>query len=383
MQTHHCLSLMFLSATAGLANPALAHPEYRVTIMAPADSYAVDINSAGAVVGRFPFEAAATHAFFNRGAGMVDLGKMRGSSSDAVAINDKGQVLGHWTNAAGQQRGFIYYQGNFRDIGVIPGLRTRYTDINYYGYITAIGSGSDGYAMRSFLRAPNGTFRNIGALPYDNPITFAYALNNCNQITGASGPLTFPDQPLRAFIWTGGVMKDLGDFGTAPNGGLAINNCGQVTGYGSLPTGFRDRHAFLYSGGRLLDLEASPSTEDLSSSGEGINTRGHIVGASASLSGFIYRGRAMESLDGLVDRALGWSIWAPRAINDAGQIAATASRRGVQYAVRLDLIRPLAAAVVAPHNDGQAVLPAADTASAAELRAEAAARAREVGHIVK
>ena len=78
------------------------------------------------------------------------------------------------------------------------------------------------------------------------------------------------------------------------------------------------------------------------SAGTGINGLGHVVGTSDHLSGFVYRGRRMQSLNALIDPALDWDIWRPVAINDAGQIAATALRNGVQYAVRLDLIRPLA-----------------------------------------
>jgi hypothetical protein len=117
-----------------------------------------------------------------------------------VAINDKGEVLGNWTSA-GQQGGFIYSLGVQRDIGAIPGYRTRFTDINKAGYVTAIGIKPDSYeGTHSFLRAPDGSFTDIGSLPYENPLTDAYALNNKNQITGESGPLLFPDQPVRAFI---------------------------------------------------------------------------------------------------------------------------------------------------------------------------------------
>jgi len=180
----------------------------------------------------------------------------------------------------------------------------------------------------------------------------ALAINNRKQIVGESGPLTFPDQPLRAFAWTAGVMGDLGDFGFTPNGSLAINDRGQVTGYMSLPEGFRDRAAFVYSNGRLINIDGRAPVEGRNSSGAGINNHGHVVGASDHLSGFIWRGRRMESLNALIDRRLGWDIFSPQAINDAGQIAANAMRNGVQYAVRLDLIRP--STLAAPELDAAA-----------------------------
>lgn len=341
MQTRQCISLSLLSFTLGVASAA--SPEYRVTVVAPANSTAAGINNTGVVVGSYPYSPASTHGFLNRGIGLVDLGTLGGRASHAAAINDKGQVLGNWTTGGGQQRGFIHYQGRQRDIGAVPGRLTTHTDINNAGYVTVIGSAPffpDG--VRSFLRTPCGTYIDIGNLPFDEPtLTSALALNNRNQVTGESGELTFPDQPLRAFTWAGGVMRDLGDFGFAPNGGEAINDRGQITGYMSVPTGYRSRVAFLYSHGRLINIDGRPATvEDRSSGGAGINNYGHVVGGSDHLSGFIYRGRRMESLNALIDPALGWDIAGPTAINDAGQIAATAYRGGVSYAVRLDLIRP-------------------------------------------
>lgn len=350
MQVRQGISLLLLSLATGLTGNAWAYPEYRVTVMAPANSSATDINSAGVVVGNYAYSATVTHGFLNRGKGLVDLGALRGRASNAVAINDKGKVLGHWTTSAGQQRGFIYYGGSARDIGVVPGYNTTFTDINNDGYITAYGAVPDSFqGPHGFLRAPGGTYMDIGSLPFDNPMTEPNAINNRNQITGASGPLVFPDQPWRAFNWTRGVFRDLGDLGMEPNYGQAINDHGQSTGSASLPEGFRDRHAFLYSHGRLVDIDGRPPTTDRSSEGTGINNSGHIVGNSNHLSGFVYRGRRMQSLNALIDPTLGWDIFAPQAINDAGQIAATAYRRGVSYAVRLDLIRPLA--VKAPEPD--------------------------------
>lgn len=382
MQTRHRISLLLLSLwlTLGLASEARAYPEYRVTVVGPAGSTAADINNAGVVAGTYRVSPSSTHAFLNRGKGLVDLGTLGGTNSNAVAINDKGQVLGNWTSG-GQQRGFIYSFGKQRDIGAIPGYLTRYTDINKAGYITAIGSSPDFYGPHGFLRAPDGSFTDIGFLPFDNPITNAYALNNKNQITGESGPLLFPEQPVRAFIWTKGAMRDLGDLGFDINAGLAINDCGQVTGFASLPVGFHARHAFLYSNGRMRDIDGRPLTETQEnfSEGTGINCLGYVVGSSDHLSGFIYRGKRMQSLNALIDPHRGWDISAPKAINNAGQIAATAYRHGRRYAVRLDLIRPLPE--VAPEwpldDDAAVASPLSPAQAREEAQAEAEAQARE------
>lgn len=374
MRAHHHLLPVLLSLTIGLASAAT--PEYRVTVVGPAESFGTDINNAGVVVGTYTFSPTATHAFLNRGAGLVDLGRR---TTGAVAINDKGQVLGHWTSRSGQQRGFIYYRGSTRDIGVIPGRTTYFTDINEGGYITAFGAIPDSWeGQHSFLRAPDGTYRDIGSLPFENPLTVASALNRHNQIVGSSAPLVFPDQPLRAFSWSKGVMSDLGDLGFTPNASLAINDCGQITGYASLPEGFHNEVAFLYSKGRMVNIDGRPPTTERWSGGAGINCHGHVVGYSNHLSGFIYRGRRMESLNALIDPKSGWDVFDPRAINNAGQIAATAYRGTVRYAVRLDLIRPMSARLPDEAASDEAAPPPSEAQRKAEQELDAKAQAGEV-----
>jgi probable HAF family extracellular repeat protein len=390
MYARHRISLFLLALALAVANTAwAAYPEYRVTVVGPPNSGATDINNAGVVVGTYPASGGATHGFLNRGRGLVDLGALGGRSSDAQAINDRGEVLGNWITAGGQQRGYVYHHGRQRDIGVIPGRPTTYVDINNTGYILALGGSADPSvsSLRSFLRAPDGKFKDIGNLPFDEPTaTLAVTLNNRNQVTGQSGPLLPPDPPLRAFIWTKGVMRELGDLGMEPSDGLAINDRGQVAGYAAVPAIIHGQVAVLYSNGRVIRIDTRPDTvTSRFSSGEGINNHGHVVGSSDHLSGFIYRGRRMESLNSLIDPKLGWNIQFPRAINDAGQIAATAYRKGVPYAVRLDLIRPsvLSEPELEPDDQAEPTGPLVSPAeAAAQDKAEAEAQAREVARPV-
>jgi hypothetical protein len=110
-----------------------------------------------------------------------------------------------------------------------------------------------------------------------------------------------------------------------------------------------------------------------------------VVGFSnAPGGGFIWRGRRMESLNSLIDPRQGWNILNPQAINDAGQIAATATRNGRSYAVRLDLIRPYSDAVAPAEPDEEASVepPLPAEAAAARAKEEAEAAAREVAQPV-
>ena len=353
MQVRNRIALTVLSLGVGLAHAAPGYAEYRVTIVGPANSTPTAINNAGAVVGNYPISPTASRSFVNWGKGAVTLGTLGGTSTTAVAINDKGQVLGNWINTGGQQRGFIYDHGKQRDIGTIPGRGTFFVDINNAGYILAAGgpppSDPFGRAPFGFLRSPDGKYKDIGTLPFENAITQVEALNNRNQVTGESGTFILPELPFHAFVWTRGVLRDLGDFGATPNYGLDINDCGQVAGYTSTET-FREALATIYSHGRPVRIDTRPPGDYRFSYAQAINNHGHVVGSSNHLGAFVYRGKRMESLNALVDPKLGWNIQFPRGINDAGQIAANGFRGGVQYAVRLDLIRPhaLGAPVLEP-----------------------------------
>ncbi|MGJ9416938.1 HAF repeat-containing protein [Massilia sp. CMS3.1] len=354
MQVRNRISLLALSLTFGLANASPGYAEYRVTIVGPANSAPTGINSAGAVVGNYPTSSTTFRSFVNWGKGAVPLGTLGGTSTFVVGINDKGQVLGNWTNSGGEQRGFVYYKGTRRDIGTIPGRATRYVDINNAGYILAAGgpppSDPFGPSPFGFLRSPGGTFQNIGTLPFPNAITQVEALNNRNQVTGESGTFLLPELPFHAFVWRAGVMRNLGNFGFTPNYGLDINDRGQVAGYTATGT-FREALATVFSKGRPVRIDTRPPGTYRFSVGDAINNHGHVVGSSNHLGAYLYRGKRMQSLNALIDPKSGWNITFPRAINDAGQIAANGFRGGVEYTVRLDLIRPHA--LGAPHLEDE------------------------------
>ncbi|MEW7849666.1 HAF repeat-containing protein [Massilia aurea] len=386
----HCRFTLLLLLFA-VAGSAMAYPEYRVTVVGPADSRPTGINQIGVVVGYYTVGTDRNRAFLNRGNGLVDLGTLTGTQSNAVAINDRGEVLGNWRTSAGQWRGFIYSCGKARDIGAIPGTNTTYIDINNAGNVIVRGQVSQSGNEFSYLRTRAGRFTNLGNLPGMWPgqgeprVNQAFALNNRNQVTGQSGPMTVPDDSYLAYIWIQGALRNLGDLGYAPNVGNDINDHAQITGSAALQTGTYNAVAFLYAAGRMVSLDNRPATEEKYSSGNGINNRGYVVGSSNHLSGFIWRGRRMQSLNALIDPRFGWDITDPRAINDAGQIAAVATRNGVQYTVRLDLIRPISDPPPALGPDPEAAMSAQSAApgeDATMAAAEAAAQAREVAQPV-
>ncbi|QNA90341.1 HAF repeat-containing protein [Massilia sp. Dwa41.01b] len=380
MLVRNRISLFLLSLAMGLAQAHPSYPEYRVTIVGPPDSTPTDINQAGVVVSNVPTGITTSRAYISRGTGYREIVMPDSTSNRAVAINDKGVVLGNWTAASGENRGFTFYRGTRRDIPPVPARAGVFVDINNAGYILTLAGPPPGaptdISPFAFLRAPNGSFRPIGILPYENAINQAEALNNRNQVTGESGTFFRPELPFNAYVWTNGVIRELPDLGYTPNYGLDINDRGQVSGYVAIAE-FRQQRAALWSHGRLTLVDTRPDSAMPFSTGEALNNYGQVVGsANGGIGAFIYRGRRMESLQAKIDPTSGWGISFPRAINDAGQIAATGYRAGVAYAVRLDPIRPHLMAPP-PLDEGSEAGPLLETTPAADA-AQAQASAQPV-----
>lgn len=339
MNTRKFLTTFLLSASCATAHAAKPQAEYTVTRIAPYISQGFGINNAGATVGAYQFSGAGAHAFFTPGrdyASSIDIGALEsfGNSSIANDINDRFQVVGTSDTTSGQ-RGFLYQRGVLRNVNVFPPANTTATGINNAGQIVGAYNFGDG-PWRGYLRAPDGSFRDIGSLPFPNAYTLPEAINRRGQIVGSSGPFDpVPSRTARAFLYERGVMRDLGNLGGIPAQAWDINDLGQVTGSSSLKTPGVS-HAFLWQSGRMVDIDGRKKVGQ--SIGTGINNRGHVVGSSAHLGPFIYRGRKMESLNALIDPAGGYTIVEAQSINDKGQIVGYANQEGATFgfAVRLD-----------------------------------------------
>jgi probable HAF family extracellular repeat protein len=103
-----------------------------------------------------------------------------------------------------------------------------------------------------------------------------------------------------------------------------------VTGVAAYLSGDPQRvHAFLYSGGVMADLGA---LDGLASGGLGINAAGQVVGDSSEGGGargvaVIYTGGKMYDLNKLTSGRHGFELQRANAINDAGQIVGRGSYR--------------------------------------------------------
>lgn len=169
---------------------------------------------------------------------------MGGSWSSANAINRVGQVAGTSTTAAGTFHAFSGNAAGISDLGTLGGRNSYGLGLNANGTVVGTAQNSAGY--------------------------------------------------LRAFETTAAGLFDLGTLGGSSSVAYGINDRGQIVGYSSLSQQCGNDHAFLYSGGILLDLNNVLATGS------------------------------------------GWTIDTAYSIDNSGDILAVGERCGQSYAVELN-----------------------------------------------
>ncbi len=148
-------------------------------------------------------------------------------------------------------------------------------------YVSVLFAFSQNCAAQSYQ------LTNLGALLGTN--SYAHGINNQGQVVG----YWRTTNGVHAFLYSGGVMIDLGALGDANAYALSINNPGQVVGFGETPDGIR---AFLMGSGGVTNLG---SLGGLNSYAFGINGNAEVVGHIDTPDGaraFLYRGGAVTNL---------------------------------------------------------------------------------------
>ncbi|GAB3447041.1 hypothetical protein NX773_11440 [Massilia solisilvae] len=336
---------------------ALADPRYTVTPIAPAGSWASDINAYGQVAGTM-LVSGGSHAFLFSGGTLTDIGTLGGSSSEAARMNDYGQVVGRSSTADASWAPFIYSGGAIAQVQG-PNLRD-VQGINNAGAVTGtawIPDVGDGGEWHAYMLA-GGTFTDLGTVP-STGIRYSYGMdiNDAGHVVGygspadGGGPPNWPSNPI---LYRNGVMTDLGNDGFAEGEtsyASAINAIDQVVGtvvnfHLSEPY-FYYGQAFLYQDGKLARLGSFGP--DLWSWAGDVNNLGQVVGRGQlgdGTHGFLYEHGLFTDLNALIDPATGWVVEDATGINDLGQVAGRACKDGQCYAVRLDLV----SAVPAPQQ---------------------------------
>lgn len=209
------------------------------------------------------------------------------------------------------------------DLGTLPAYYSEAHGINLSGAVVGEFEPTNSIYQHAFYYR-DGANSDLGSLGPNNLYAIAYAINNSNVIVGESSPLD-PNLSIRAFIYSNGVMSDLGTLaGTAGQGGYssahAINRYGQVVGEATTSQPFNPpTHAILYSGTNRTDLGVLAGSY---SNARGINDAGVIVGetdapvlGATNLHAFMYSNSVMHDLG-----TLGGTYSSAAAINNSGDV---------------------------------------------------------------
>jgi probable HAF family extracellular repeat protein len=342
------LAMMLGALLAAVPLAGRTEPLYRVTVVGPANSAAVDINRSGQMVGNLQEGSTSARAFFYDGNTVQDLGTPPGAGySMAGGLNDSGTVVGT-AGPSGQfqlRHGFVYANGVLANISAAP--ESMATHINNAGTAVGMASITNNYDPEGSLANHAVTFFNGWSVDLTNAIGFPSMVSEANDINEAGHAVgTVHDDfnfgvPV-AFMYRDGVTTYLGMGENWYGVASAINTHDQVAGhaYGMLEDGTADltrMHAAIYDDGVARDLGAM--REGGNSAAWDINDAGHVVGWTDTMAGvraFLYVNGEMVLLDSLIDPDSGWTIQDARAINVDDQIAATACKAGICQAVRLD-----------------------------------------------
>jgi probable HAF family extracellular repeat protein len=134
------------------------------------------------------------------------------------------------------------------------------------------------------VRVPGYAVTDLGSLPVSGGTRLVEArdVNNSGQVAGLSNVTAAGSVSTykHAFLYTGGVMRDLGTLGGAVSSAASVSGQGHVVGSSHTSVGYE--HAFLYSGGKMVDLGTLPGHYD--SYATGVNDSGYVVGYSAQSS---------------------------------------------------------------------------------------------------
>lgn len=251
------------------------------------------------------FDCYVAHAFLWRNGHMTDLGALpgnnRGNSAWAWAVNNSGLAVGISENGnTDPATGFpstspvAWLNGHIFNLGGFGGTQGQAVMVNDRGQIVGAASNlvADPYSfwqyfpyywpttqVRAFIWE-GGRMHDIGTL--GGPDAFPLTISESGLVAGYSYTSFTPNPDsgvpiVDPFLWDGRHMTDLGGFGGTYGQANWVNNKGQVVGNSNL-AGDLTSHGFLWDHAVLTDLGILPGMTN--SSALWINESGSTVGYS-------------------------------------------------------------------------------------------------------
>ena len=265
---------------------------------------------------------------------ITSLGTLGGPSGIGNGINASGQVAGYSENSSNTYRAFLSSGSTLTDIGDLGGGSAVAYAINDHGHVVGSAVTSNGENHPFLYR--NGHMIDLGTLGSSNNDWWnsAQGVNNSDVVAGTSYDA---QGNFLGFVWKNGTMTKMGTLGGPWSQAYAINNKGQITGLAYTKNG--SAHAFLANCAAcpLKDLGTfSGSTSTVW--GFGINDAGIVVGQSTfagTYHAFVYSGGKIKDLNGLIPAGSGWVLIEANGINATGQIVGMGTHNGLEHAFLL------------------------------------------------
>jgi len=283
----------------GLSNTKFAHVTH--------------INDSGQVVG-----ISANHAFLWENGVMIDLGTLGGDFSLANAVNDLGQVVGESKTVGGEIHAFQWDRGTMSDLGT-SGETSSAHGINNQGEI--VGAISSKNVRGGAVLWKNRQKLSLADLGPTGSGSTAFAVNASGDVTGvSSGFVSSSGGVVRAVVWHGGIVRDIGTLGGMHSTACALNDLGDVVGWAE--TANRSTAGFLWHDGAMRNLRSLAGGAE--SQSFAVNRLVQVVGSSLNSKGesraVIWENGKITDLNDLVSAPAGLVFSRARGINNRGQI---------------------------------------------------------------
>ena len=250
---------------------------------------AEDINASGWVVGTSSTATGCRAVLWRPKTGggynpPLDLGTLGGSCSEATAINDNGVVAGDSKVSGDAVSHAVIWDANgqIHDIHTVQGGESFTWGINALGQV--VGQWNGPTYQQAFRYTPGTGMELLPGL--GGPQGVALDINGLGQVVGWSGPSV--NDPLRATLWQGGSITDLGTLGGKSSVGFAITDDGRVVGRSETAgrRGSVQYVAFVWTAGDGMRSLGSVTGKNYTyAQALDINTNGWIVGENGPLAG--------------------------------------------------------------------------------------------------